>query len=70
MNDELRYPWQSPVSEVLVELSPSQLPQEIAVTAAAITESLRKFECATDLRERIAFDDAHRSLTALKAIQD
>ena len=70
MNDDLGYRWPSPVLEVLVELNPSQLPQKIAVTAAAITESLRKFECAADLRKRIAVDDAHRCLTPLKAIQD
>jgi hypothetical protein len=70
MNEELKYPWQSPVFEALVELNPSQLPQKIAVADAAIAKRLREFDCATNLSERIALDDAHRSLTALKVIQD
>ena len=70
MNDELEYPWQFPVFEALVELNPRQLPQKIAIAEAAILERLCAFECAADRRERIALDDAQRSLTALKVVQE
>ena len=70
MNDDLEYPWQSPVFEALVELNPGRLPQKIAAAEAAIAGRLCAFECTTSLRERIALDDAQRSLTALKVIQE
>jgi hypothetical protein len=72
INDEnqVKYPWQSSVLEALVEFNPSQLRQKIAVAGDAIAKRLSELDDeAANLAERIALDDAQRTLTILKVVK-
>ena len=70
MNDKLKYPWQSPVLEALVELDPIQLLQKIAVAEAAIAERRSELNGVVNQVERIALDDAQQTLMTLKGVKD
>ena len=70
MNDELKYPWQTPVLEALVELDPIQLPQKIAVAEATIAERRSELSGVANQVKRIALDDAQHTLMTLKGVKD
>ena len=63
----LRYGWQTEFQPALLELKPENLMGRITEAEAAIFDRLQKISSSQQyLRERIALDDALRSLRLLK----
>jgi hypothetical protein len=60
----LKYPWQGFLLEAFLEFDPKQLPAKIASAQCVIAERLREVS-PIDLDERIALQDATRSLRTL-----
>lgn len=69
MNDNLKYPWQSPLLAAVTEFNPNQLTKKIAAAEDAIAERLLELNGSTNPEERLALHDAQSTLRVLKVVK-
>jgi hypothetical protein len=66
---QLKYPWQKPLLDAFTEFNPKWLPVKVSAAQRAISARLRDLS-SLDLNERIALEDAIRSLRTLFQVSE